>query len=178
MYDEKLIEAFQLAFQNAVTSLRIEHDEKFYYYAFIFDEGLHPYISAWTYEALENSFIDNQIKETDKGWWKWDYADSPYAVYGYDEYFAEVSKLLDERASKMTLDELYDVEWNVRISSMEETLKRLDGDGFFGTGETRKNIIINVEVAPPDYSEYERAIRLNPESALLLEYLNVCEREE
>ena len=39
MYDEKLIEAFQLAFQNAVTSLRIEHNEKFYYYAFIFDEG-------------------------------------------------------------------------------------------------------------------------------------------
>lgn len=175
MYDEKLIEVLKKAFQNAVTSLRAQYNENFYYFAFVFDEGLHPYISAWSYEAYEKSVIENQINEEDKIWWKWDYADSPYAVYGYDKFFLEASKLLDERADKLSADDLYDIEWNVRISSMEEVLRRLDEDGFFGVGEIRKNVIINVEVAPPDCNEYKRAIRLNPQTTLLCEYLENCE---
>lgn len=61
---------------------------------------------------------------------------------------------------------------------MEEALNRLDKLGFFGSDEKRKNVIINVEVAPPDCQEYHRAIRLNPESPLLNEYLDICETEE
>lgn len=178
MFDEKLVEALQNAFQNTVTSLRTEHNENFYYYAFIFDEGLHPYISAWSYEAYEKSVIDNQINDDDKTWWKWNYADSPYAVYGYDEFFSEVSELLDERENKLSDDDLYDIEWNTRIASMEEALKRLDKRGFFGVGKNRKSVVINVEIAPPDCQEYERAMRLNPKSSLLFEYLGTCEREE
>lgn len=175
MYDEKLMEALKTAFKNAVTSLRTQYNEKFYYFAFVFDEGLHPYISAWSYEAYEKSVIENQINEEDKTWWKWDYADSPYAVYGYDEFFFEVNKLLDERTKKLSVDDLYDIEWDIRISSMEEVLRRLDKEGFFGVGEIRKDVIINVEVAPPDSNEYERAIRLNPQTVLLYEYLETCE---
>lgn len=178
MFDEKLVNILQTAFQNTVSSLHIEHNERFYYYAFIFDEGLHPYISSWSYEAYEKSVIDNQISEDEKCWWKWDYADSPYVAYGYDEFFSEAAQLLDERESKISVDELYDVEWNIRIDSMVEALKRLDKSGFFGIGENRKNVIINVEVAPPDCKEYQRAIQLNPESTLLSEYLEICEREE
>ncbi|MGN0637753.1 MAG: DUF4303 domain-containing protein [Huintestinicola sp.] len=178
MENEKLIEALENAFKNAVTSLREEHKENFYYFAFIFDEGLHPYISAWSYEAYEKSVIENKITEEDKSWWKWDYADSPYAVYGYDEFFSEASSLLDERAGKLSDDELYDREWFTRMWAMEEALKRLDISGFFGIGESRKNVVINVEQAPPDCQEYERALRLNPQSELLCEYLEVCERDE
>ena len=85
--------------------------EHFYFYALIFDEGLHPYISAWSYEALEKSIKEQQITDEDKIWWKWDSADSPYAVYGYDEFFGEVSELLDKRADGLSVDELYDIEW-------------------------------------------------------------------
>ncbi len=177
MSDEMMVDILQMAVQNAITSLRTVHNEEFYYYAFIFDAGLHPYISAWSYEAYEKSIIENQINEEDNVWWKWNYADSPYVVYGYDEFFHEASKFLDERANKMSKDELYDAEWNVRISAMEEALKRLDEKGFFGVGDSREHVIINVEVAPPDYNEYERAMRLNPQSSLLFEYLENCERE-
>jgi len=178
MYDEKLVEVFQSAFQNAVTALRKEHKEKFYYYAFIFDEGLHPYISAWSYEAYEKSVAEKNVALNDRVWWKWDYSDSPYAVYGYDEYFTEAARIQDEREQGMSDEELYEVEWYTRMDSMEEALKRLDNLGFFGTGDERKQVVINVEQAPPDCKEYERAVRLNPESPLLNEYLEICETEE
>ncbi|MDE6923762.1 MAG: DUF4303 domain-containing protein, partial [Acetatifactor sp.] len=43
-------------------------------------------------------------------------------------------------------------------------MKRLDRSGLFGIKEDRKNVVINVETAPPDGSEYNRALRLNPSS--------------
>lgn len=177
-YDEELVNAFANAVQNAFSSLQEKHNEKFYYFAFVFDEGLHPYISAWSYEAYENSVVENNISDEDKGWWKWDYADSPYAAYGFDEFFGEVNELLVKREDTLSLDELYDVEWYVRIASMEEAMKRLDEKGFFGSDENRKNIVINVEQAPPDGLEYQRALRLNPASELLSEYLDTCEEAE
>ena len=178
MENEQLIEALRNAFGNAAASLREEYNENFYYYAFIFDEGLHPYISAWSYEAFERYAAEKELTGEDKIWQKWNYADSPYAVYGYDEFFSEAGRLLDERAGKLSDDELYDREWLTRMQAMEEALKRLDRAGFFGVGESRKNVVINVEQAPPDCREYERALRLNPQSELLGEYLEICEREE
>jgi len=85
---------------------------------------------AWSYEALEKSIIDNKIIGEEKGWWKWDYSDSPYADYGYNEFFNEVNELLDKRANKLLDDKLYDVEWNIRVGSMEEAMKRLDQSGL------------------------------------------------
>ena len=56
-------------------------------------------------------------------------------------------------------------------------MKRLDDSDLFGTGKERERVVINVEQAPPDEdgSEYDRALRLNPSSALLSEYLETCE---
>lgn len=177
-YDKKLVEAFVTALTNSFSSLKKTHKERFYYYAFVFDEGLRPYISAWSYEALEKSIAENEITDEERNWWKWDFSDSPYAVYGYDDFFNEVKELLDERQKALSIDELYDKEWKIRISSMEEAMKRLDRTGIFGAGDERTNVVINVETAPPDGSEYNRALRLNPESPLLSEYLNCCEQPE
>ena len=151
--NEELVEALVKAARAAFLSLKETTKEHFYFYSFIFDEGLHPYISAWSYEALEKSIIEQQIPDEEKHWWKWDSADSPYADYGYDEFFGEVSELLDKRADKLSDEEL------------------------FGTGTERECVVINVEQAPPDEdgSEYNRALRLNPSSALLSEYLETCE---
>lgn len=178
--NEELIEALVKAAGAAFLSLKNSTKEHFYFYVFVFDEGLHPYISAWSYEALEKSIIEQQISDDDKSWWKWDCADSPYADYGYDEFFGEVNELLDNRASKLSDDELYEDEWKVRIDFMEEAMKRLDASGLFGTGKERENVVINVEQAPPDDdgAEYNRALRLNPSSVLLSEYLETCEKPE
>ena len=176
--NEELIESLVKAAKAAFLSLKETTKEHFYYYAFVFDEGLHPYISAWSYEALEKSIAEQQITDDEKSWWKWDYSDSPYAVYGYDEFFYEVSELLDKRAGALSSDELYGTEWDVRIHSLEEAMKRLDKSGLFGTKEERKNVVINVELAPPDGSEYARALRLNPPSSSLSDYLETCEETE
>ena len=161
--NEELIEALVKAARAAFLSLKETTKEHFYFYVFIFDEGLHPYISAWSYEALEKSIMEQQIPDEEKSWWKWDSADSPYADYGYDEFFGEVNELLDKRTDGLSDDELYGIEWGVRIDSMEEAMKRLDGSGLFGTGKERECVVINVEQAPPDGdgSEYSRALRLN-----------------
>lgn len=177
-YDEELVKSFITSAGNAFKSLKENYQEHFYYYAFIFDEGLHPYISAWSYEALKKFIVDNKINYDEEKWWKWNYSDSPYAVYGYDDFFHNTAELLDKRASLLSIDELYDIEWNIRINSMQEAMKRLDNSGLFRTKNNRKNVIINVEVAPPDYHEYYRASILNPESTLLSEYLENCELPE
>ncbi len=182
MYTEKdqqeLTEAFVKAARAAFLSLQETTKEHFFYYVFVFDEGLHPYISAWSYEALEQSIVEQQITEEDKRWWKWDCSDSPYAVYGYDEFFCEVSELLDRRADVLSDDELYGMEWDIRVHALEEAMKRLDESGLFGTKEERNHVVINVELAPPDGSEYNRALRLNSHSDVLSEYLETCEEPE
>ena len=62
--------------------------------------------------------------------------------------------------------------WNGRYGLR---LWRKQCDGMFGIGDERENVVINVEIAPPDYSEYNRALRLNAASSLLSEYLEYCE---
>lgn len=61
---------------------------------------------------------------------------------------------------------------------MIEAMKRLDNKGFFGTGEDREKVVINVEIAPPDGIEKENALFLNPKSDLLDDYLQYCEESE
>jgi hypothetical protein len=177
-YDDSLVAAFETALKNSFSSLRTTYNEQFYYYAFIFDSGLYPYISAWSYEALEKSIIENNINDQDRAWWKWDCCDSPYVAYGYDEFFSQVKTLLDERGRELSEDDLFDAEWKIRVASMEESLKRLDQTGFFGTGDARKSVVVNVEVVPPDTSGYYSALRLNPKSSLLSDYLECCEHPD
>lgn len=50
----------------AFLSLTETTKEHFYFYVFVFDEGLHPYISAWSYKALEKSIIEQQIPDEKK----------------------------------------------------------------------------------------------------------------
>lgn len=95
-YDDSLVAAFETALKNSFSSLRTTYNEQFYYYAFIFDSGLYPYISAWSYEALEKSIIENNIDDQERAWWKWDCCDSPYVAYGYDEFFGQVKNLLEK----------------------------------------------------------------------------------
>lgn len=172
MFDEIMVDLIQKAFENAVTELKNEYDEEFYYIAYIIDAGMHPYISAWSYEAYEKSVKENDIPD-DKKWWKWNFADSPYVTYGYENFFDKLTNYLDQREKNIFDDELYEIEWETRIDSMMEALRRIKKQDK--VKKDFDNIIINVEVAPPDGNEPERAKELNAASELLDEYLNSWE---
>ena len=189
-YDEELVEVFERAAEKAFTSLIEEHStEHFYYFTMIIDEALKPYISAWSYEALEECLAEKELEnDEERLWYKWGACESPYAGYGYDENFSECENLLDKRetiADKIheeagTYEEI-DKEFELLINSMEEAMRRLDEKGLFGTGDEREGIVIMAEIIPPEASNNDRALRLN-KNGLIEEYLednaNLYEEDE
>lgn len=65
--------------------------------------------------------------------------------------------MLNERSELRDTDE----EYELRFSAMEEAMKQLDADGLFSKNQPRNEIMVLVEVIPPDYTNTERAYRLN-----------------
>lgn len=44
---------------------------------------------------------------------------------------------------------------------MESAMKRLDQEGIFDVNQERDDVVVLVEVMPPDYTNTERAYRMN-----------------
>ena len=164
--DDDLVDLIQDATQKALKKLFREHNEKFYYCSLITTgEGLCPIISAWSEEALERVACEQDDIEEAKYYLKWSYAETPYFAYG-EEYFADVNKVFLERMRKLTTESEKDNEIQLRINSMEKVMYNLDMKGMFGKGDQRLGIVINAEFMPPDFTNTERALRLNPKDAL------------
>ncbi|WP_295219625.1 DUF4303 domain-containing protein [Ruminococcus sp.] len=162
---------------KCIKQLFHDHKEQFYYCAFIKLENSTPFISAWSFEALEHVIHDNQVNDAEKKMYKWSYADSPYCAYQYDDYFLDIQKIYEERISQIHSESDYIAEELFWLNSMEKAMSNLDKMGLFGVGEKRLQIVINVEVMPPDFSNTERALRLNPRLALT-EWLEECSEED
>lgn len=172
-YDEAIVNIFETAAGKAFTALIEEHkEEHFYYFALLNDGNWRPYISAWSYEALERFYEENKVEDEEKSWYKWSGVESPYVTYGWDEYFAEYQEFLQEREEEEEADEdeITDDWWILCINSMEEAMMRLDQKGIFGTGDVREKVVIAVEIVPPTRSNYSRTERLN-KCGLIREFL-------
>ncbi len=144
-----------------------EHIEKFYYCSLITTgEGLCPIISAWSYEALERVANEEDNVEEAKFYLKWSYDQTPYFAYG-EEYFEDVNRVFMERMGVLTTEKERDREVRLRINSMEKVMHNLDINGMFGNEEERLGIVITAEFMPPDFTNTERALRLNPGEALM-----------
>lgn len=164
----ELVDAIAAATFAAVTDLFSKHpNDHFYYCALVTTgEALAPILTAWSQEALDA--IVNQARDdpSARAELKWSYADSPFYCYG-DEHFGEVRRLF---ASVGTVDPNDTVAWRaaylLKMSAMEDALASLDRSGLFGNGAKRAGIVINVECMPPDHTNTERALRLNPPEAL------------
>jgi hypothetical protein len=179
----ELIDAIAAATSAAVTELFRAHANDHFYYCSLITTGeaLPPNLVAWSIEALDA--VASQQPDAGKARrnLKWSYADSPFYCFG-EAHFDEVWRLFralgrldfnDERA--------WQAGYDFRMSVMEEALARLDRAGLFGTGARRASIVINVEVMPPDRTNVERALRLNPPEALtdwLKEAAEPCDRRE
>jgi len=155
---KELQTAIETATESAVSELFNSTKENFYYCCLITTGEAHcPLLSAWSVEALRGmAQTDSDAEDI-----KWSYADSPYCQFG-DSFFEPVQKLFFQRPSL----ESSETEYCTRLAAMEGALKALDGKGLFGKGNDRHKIYVNVEVMPPDYTNTERAIRLNPPEAI------------
>ena len=65
-----------------------------------------------------------------------------------------------EDTESMGMEE-YDKWADDLLDCMERVMSELDQEGIFGTGEKRRKIMVNAEVMPPDYTNTDRALRLN-----------------
>ena len=172
--DETLVTILESAAGKAFKALQEEHmEEQFYYFAMLNDGNWRPYISAWSREALECFYEENEVEDGEKGWYRWSGVESPYMAYGWDEYFAEYEDFLFETEQKHCEadDDTADAMWKTLLNSMEEAMRRLDQKGIFGTGAARDQVVIAVELVPPARSNYTRTERLN-KSGLIREFLD------
>ncbi len=148
-----------------------ENGEDYYYCSLVtIPEGFCPVVSAWSWEALKREAERQGCHEEDI---KWSYADSPYCIFG-EENFKIVAELLSTRP---TIDELDDDDWDkeitLRLQAMESAMRKLDEKGIFGRNQPRDSVCVLVEIAPPDEINTEIALRLNnPESKAMKSWLN------
>ena len=157
---EKLTAAITKATRMAFQKL-FSNGEHFYYCALLTTgEGLAPIISAWSWEVLDR--VSQKYSKTYAQDVKWSYADSPYYAFGDNEYFDAVKQLFEHRTNIDNLnDEAWEKELDFRIMAMVEAMSILDSEGLFAQNQSRKNILINVELMPPDASNTQRALELN-----------------
>jgi hypothetical protein len=164
---KELSAALERATRLALEKLFSEHSETFYYVSLITTGEAHaPFLSAWSREALAAEAKNQGL--TSEELLKWSYADSPYSIFG-EEFFEEVNRLFDQRPlidGTLDKNERY-AEFEFRLSAMETAMKRLDEKGMFGHGLERAKVVVAVEVMPPDRTNTERVLRLNPPEALV-----------
>ncbi|GAA2605054.1 hypothetical protein GCM10010399_40130 [Dactylosporangium fulvum] len=151
--EQELADAVVAATRTAVTELFQRYPtHRFYYLSLITTGEVHPpCLSAWSHEALHAVGDDPDLR--------WSYADSPFNLFGA-QHFAKVRRLCEGRGADT------DAEADLRLRAMESAMSRLDREGLFGRGAARDGVVVNVEVMPPDFTNTERALRLNPPQAL------------
>lgn len=160
-FQEKLTQELYNAVKIILRDM-LDNKEHYYYITLVTDGGANtPCISAWSYEALHRSSDDaEEQKEI-----KWSYADSPYCCWKQEE-FEKVEALLLSRKNIWDLDsKAFETEYNLRFEAMEAAMKRLDQEGIFNINQEREDVIVLVEIMPPDYTNTERAYRLNSEKS-------------
>ncbi|MBZ0137307.1 MAG: DUF4303 domain-containing protein [Planctomycetes bacterium] len=164
MFDNSLADEIEAASEAAFSELFSVHPGKYYYCSLVTTgEALPPVISAWSSEALRTEMAATGLSED---MLKWSCVDSPYYAFG-ENHFSVVRELFSDRVvgPEAEFEEWTD-EYDVRMESMVEAMKRLDRKGLFGHGKARENVVLLVEVIPPDETNTDRARDLNALAAI------------
>ncbi|MEU0492796.1 DUF4303 domain-containing protein [Nocardiopsis sp. NPDC006139] len=156
--DPELTRVIAEATRAAVADLRARHPEHFHAFALLTTgEALPPYLAAGSAEGAART-----------GAHPWSLPDGPYAVWGYEEHFGEVVRAFGARGDLFDLPGERDrlAEYATRLASMEEALRRLDAEGFFGRGADRLGVLLLAGTMPPDEEDAGAVRRLNPAGPL------------
>ncbi|GHS90175.1 hypothetical protein FACS189487_11540 [Campylobacterota bacterium] len=167
---DRLVDEISNAARKAFIDL-FKNKESYYYCVLLTTGEAHaPYISAWSWEALARE------SEKQSNLLKYSYADSPYCLYGYDDYFSRVVEMFDERPAMDFNDEKgWDIEFNFRYNAMISALKRLDDEGLFSLNQARDKLLLNVEIMDESEDILINSAKLfNNSEAVISEYANWC----
>jgi Domain of unknown function (DUF4303) len=139
-------------------------EEEVYAYALYTDSGAMTVLgSANSVRGFEKAISQQpDTSPATLAYYKW--ATSEWAYEGWkSSYFNEISEQL--RTSKDRAD-FSSFKRNI-LASMKGALKKLDEEGFFGTGAEREKVVLFISVTDDDSAESvenESAILLNPKS--------------
>lgn len=161
-----LVNEIKIAVTHSVNELFKKHpNENFYYISLITSGEAHsPILSAWSYQELHK--LSNNDKE-EAILIKWSYTDSPYTMYK-NNFFQKVEQIFEFRDTENINEKDESAEFDFRINAMVEAIHQADISGVFGNGEPRLNLLLNVEVMPPDETNVIRAKKLNPKNSKIL----------
>jgi len=149
------------ALKMTFTDLCTNGEHYYYCTLTISGDGGAPAFSAWSEEAIE------RVSSESRQFLKWSYADSPYCLYKYDEYWKTVEEMWWKRPQVDCFDDKqFSEEVDTRIEILVLAMKNLDKTGLYELNQKREDIFINVEFAPPDKTNTDRAYLLNPSIAL------------
>ena len=183
--DSKLVKMIEEAIEKDLNKLFEEHKETFYCFTLnTSGEAFSVSFTAYSKEVLEK-LVSKELKrnpeidiEKEMHCLKWSYADSPYSLYCYDEYFSHISDYIFNKREKLKTERQIDNHIEKVLNSMEKAMYNIDSKSKFSNGQQRSNIIINVEFIPPDYTNVERALRLNSiDTILSTNYIEALEFE-
>ena len=155
-----------VAARQAFTELFATHLERFYYCSLITSgDATRPATAAWSLEALARAIDTGEIDRPGGSRLEWGPQYSPYLDFGV-EHFDEVTATFAARDQAIAGadDDAWEQEYGLRLGAMEGAMRTLDREGVFGTGASRADMVVLVEVLPPDWTNAERARRLNPRS--------------
>lgn len=162
--EDKIYEAAKLTF----TQLRQQSQEEFYAYALYTDD------SAMTVVPAANSLNGLAVKlqeeaeigepdEPIKLYYKWASAEWQYEAWG-GKNFQDICSIVRHHPKRVEFTAFREEV----INAMTQALKRLDNEGFFGTGSQRKAITLFVTSSDSDDAEEienRSAVTLNPLNA-------------
>jgi hypothetical protein len=178
----KLIDEIASATRKAFVDL-FQNKESYYYCVLLTTGEAHPpYISAWSWEALvrEGEKRSSPIisAKEQMNLLKYSPADSPYCIYGYDDYFGIVNEMFDKRPIMDYDDEKkWDMEYYIRYNAMVAAMRKLDDENLFSLNQPRDRVLINVEVmGENEYTIAENARKFNNCETIINDYIDWSNR--
>lgn len=151
--DLALTEAFEQAAGKAFRSLHEAHPgEKFYTADFYFNQERHPWVTAFSEEALERALREQEITDpAQQEWFRTGGHSALCVAYGYMVRLTELDELMDSRKKwQHTFDkEARKAEWNLQSASALEAMYRLQNKSILKLN----GMICSVGVSEQDENE-------------------------
>lgn len=150
---EKIYESTKKVFGDLMHS---RAGEEFYAYALYTDSSAMTVMpAANSVQGLERRFAKEEDKSAASlAYYKWVTSEWLYEAWQSDEFSQISAELRDYLFSSNFADGNDEDQFRKRVlQSMNEALKKLDNEGFFGEGEAREKLVLFITLTDDDSAE-------------------------